>query len=107
MVIKLRTNRQDPRVKKIVKALELYDAAHPKAVIEAYRQNSVSIRLRIIDSDFKGKTRAHREEEVWAALEKLPEDAAAEISLLLLLTPEEAKTSFASFEFDDPIPSKL
>ena len=76
-------------------------------MIEAYRQNSVSVRIRIIDADFKGKGRAQREEEVWAALEQLPEDVAAEISLLLLLTPEEAKSSFASFEFDAPIPSKL
>ena len=38
----------------------------------------------------------------WKSYQK---DVAAEISLLL--TPKEAKSSFASFEFDDPIPSKL
>src|SRR5260370_5160846 len=107
MVIKLRTKHPDSYLKQIIKALGQYDAAHPKAVIEAYRQNSVSVRLRIIDSDFKGKSRAQREEDVWAALEKLPEDVAAEISLLLLLTPEDAKSSFASFEFDDPVAAHL
>ena len=90
--------------KQIVKALRPYEQAHPKAVIETYRQNSVSVRVRILDSTFQGKSRAQREEEVWAALEQLPADVAAEISLLLLLTPEEAKSSFASLEFDDPIP---
>jgi hypothetical protein len=107
MVIKLRTKHPDPYLKQIVRALGQYNEAHPKALIEAYRQNSVSVRLRVIDSDFKGMSRTQREEEVWAALEQLPEDVAAEISLLLLLTPEEAKRSFASIEFDDPIPSKL
>jgi len=44
---------------------------------------------------------------MWGALEQLPEDVFAEISLLLLLTSEEAKKSFASMEFNDPIPSEL
>jgi hypothetical protein len=107
MAIKLRAKRPDPCLKQIIRALEPYDKAHPKAVIEAYRHNSVSIRVRIIDAEFKGKSWSQREEDVWAALEQLPEDVVGEISLLLLLTPEEAKKSFASTEFDDPIPSKL
>jgi hypothetical protein len=107
MVIKLRTSHPDSCLKQIIKALEPYDKVHPKAVIEVYRHNPVSVRIRILDSHFKGISRARREEGVWAALEQLPEDVAAEISLLLLLTPEESKRSFASLEFDDPIPSKL
>ena len=51
--------------------------------------------------------RAGREEEIWAALKELPDDVVSEITLLLLFTEEEAKKSFASAEFDDPIPSKL
>lgn len=65
------------------------------------------MRIRIIDPAFAGLSRAEREEEVWAALDNLPDDAIAEISLLLLLTPDEAKKSFASYEFDHPIPSRL
>ena len=65
------------------------------------------MRIRILNPEFANRSRSQREEEVWSVLDKLPEEAAAEISLLLLLTPEEAKNSFASFEFDDPIPSKL
>jgi hypothetical protein len=107
MVIKLRTKRPDPLLRQIVKALGEYDAAHPQAVIEAYRQNSVSVRVRILDPQFAGRSRVEREDEVWAALNKLPEETAAEISLLLLLTPDEAKNSFASAEFDNPIPSRL
>lgn len=107
MAIKLRVKRPDAILKQIVNALAPYDRAHPQAEIEAYRQNSVSVRVRIKDPDFAGKTRVQREEEVWPAFDALPEDVAADLSLLLLLTPEEAETSFASMEFDDPIPSRL
>jgi hypothetical protein len=107
MSITLRVKRPDPILKQIASALSEYDQAHPSAKIEAYRHNSVSVRIRIVNPEFENRTRSQREEEVWAVLDKLPEDAAAEISLLLLLTPEEAKHSFASLEFDDPIPSRL
>src|SRR3954447_14774174 len=107
MTIKLRVKRPDPVLRDIVKALREYDEAHPHAEIEAYRQNSVSVRIRILNPEYAGKSRAQREEEVWAVLDDLPEDVLAEISLLLLLTPAEAGTSFASAEFDAPIPSKL
>lgn len=107
MTVKLRAKRLDPILRQIVNVLREYAADHPQAEIEAYRQNSVSVRIRILNADFAGRRRTQREEEVWAVLNKLPEDTLAEISLLLLLTPEEAKTSFASSEFDDPIPSKL
>jgi hypothetical protein len=107
MVIKLRTKRPDPLLKQIVTALRGYEAAHPAAEIEAYRQNSVSVRIRVINPEFEGRSRAQREDDVWTVLNELPEEAVAEISLLLLLTPDEAKKSFASFEFDNPVPSKL
>ncbi len=107
MTVKLRTKRPDPLLREIVKVLREYDAAHPHAEIEAYRQNSVSVRVRILNPEFAGRSRAQREEEVWAVLNKLPEEAVAEISLLLLLTPDETKNSLASWEFDAPIPSKL
>ena len=107
MAVTFRTKRPDERLKQIAGVLEEYGATHPRAEIEAYRQNSVSVRVRIIDPTYAGKSRAQREEGLWKALERLPEDVAAEISMLLLLTPDEAKRSFASVEFDDPVPSKI
>ena len=107
MIVKLRVKRPDRVLRQIADALEQYDQQHPQANIEAYRQNSVSVRIRILDPGFANKSRAQREEEVWAILNTLPDEVLAEISLLLLLTPGEAKQSFASSEFDDPIPSKL
>jgi hypothetical protein len=107
MGVKLRTKRPDSVLKQIVDVLNEYSEAHPNAEIEAYRQNSVSLRIRVISPEFREMSRAQREEELWNYLDRLPEEIAAEISLLLLLTPREAKDSFANREFDNPIPSKL
>jgi hypothetical protein len=43
----------------------------------------------------------------WKYLGQLPEDVQSDISTLLLLAPEETKTSFANIEFDDPVPSEI
>lgn len=107
MSVKLRVKRPDPTLRRFVKALEKYAAAHPRARIEAYRHTSVSIRVRIIDPDFEGRTRVEREDEIWPLFEDLPEDFVSQLSLLLLLTPQEARKSFASLEFDNPVPSRL
>jgi|SRR5581483_7122979 len=97
----------DGCLKAVMKALEKYGQQHPKASIEGYRQNSVSLRIRIVDPDFSRLSRADRHEEVWRLLEPLPEEIQSQVSTILLLTPEEQKKSFANLEFDDPIPSKL
>ena len=107
MPTRLRVKRPDPVLRRIVDVLDEYQSRHPSAVIEAYRQNSVSIRIRIISPEFDGLSRAHREEGIWAALNSLSDEDLAEISLLLLLSPAEAKSSFASQEFEDPVPSRL
>jgi stress-induced morphogen len=107
MAIKLRTKKPDPVLKQIVKALKQYAEGHPKAEIEVYRHNNVSVRIRIIDPTFKGMSRAQREVDLWAILNELPEEVVQDISLLILLTPVEAKKSFASMEFDDPIPARI
>jgi hypothetical protein len=107
MSIKLRTRRPDPVLKQIIEVLKGYEKAHPLAEIEIYRQNSVSVRVRVINPEFKGQSRAEREHEIWKTFDQLPEEVAAELSLLLLFTPAEAKKSFANVEFDDPTPSRI
>lgn len=97
----------DSKVRDITETLAPYLRLHPKARIAAVRQNSVSIRIRIIDPDFQGKNRVDREPEVWALLKELPDEVFQNITMLLLVTPKEAKNSLASQEFDDPIPSRL
>jgi len=102
------TKKTDQAVRSILQTLQVqYRANHPKASIEAYRYNPASIRIRIIDPDFKRINRLDREELVDPILEKLPEDIRSEITLLLLLTPEEQQESMGSMEFDNPTPSLL
>jgi stress-induced morphogen len=107
MPVKVRGEVTDKRLQRIVGALEEYAAAHPRAQIEAYRHNAVSVRVRVVDPTFKGMTRVQREEDIWAVLERLPEETVSEVSILLLLTPQEAKKSIANMDFEDPIPTAL
>ena len=90
---------------RVREALAGYKSAHGLAKINVRRQNSVSIRIRIIDPDFKGLDRVDRDTEMWKLLERLPERVKSQITMLLLLTPKEAKTSFANMEFEHPIKS--
>lgn len=98
---------RDEQVEQILAALSRYQDAHPNAQMDVRRRNPVSIRIRIIDPDFQGMDRVDREPELWRILEQLPEEIFANVTMLLLLTPEEAKQSFANYEFENPIPSPL
>lgn len=106
MAINIR-GQADAIIEQIAEALQAYEADHPQAAVDLYRQNPVSVRIRIIDPAFAGRNKPQRSHDVWAYLDHLPEAVQSDISTVLLLTPDETKTSFANFEFDDPIPSKL
>ena len=99
--------RKDSRLTQVAEALKPYRSQHSKAEIVLYRQNSASIRIRIIDPDFQRVSRGDRHEQVWMLLESLPEDVLGELSILLLLTPQETSKSFANMEFDHPVPSRV
>ncbi len=108
MISKVRSDdTSDAHVQQILEVLDKYRFDHPQAQIDAYRRNPASIRIRIIDPDFQGIDRLRREDPVWPLLEELPEEVRAEISMLVLLTPEERSTSFANLEFENPVPSLL
>ena len=103
-----RTRTQNPPIPEISVALKPYLDAHPNAKLDSYAQNSVSIRIRVIDPDFRDVNRADRYDLIWDFLEeKLPEHLIQQITVLLLLTPDEVETSFANMDFEDPIPSRL
>ena len=97
----------DACLEAMTNALAQYEAQHPHADIVLYRQNSVSVRVRITDEDFEGVSKADRHEQVWAFVQGLSEEQQSQISLLLLLTPGERRRSFANEDFDNPIPSQL
>jgi len=107
MATKITAKKPDVMLDLIALALRAYQADHPHAEVKAYRQNSVSVRLRIIDPDFLGSNRPQRSQIVWKYLDRLPDEAVADISTLLLLTPDEIENSFANMEFDKPVKSKL
>jgi stress-induced morphogen len=105
MPVKIR-GKADAVTKAIATALQSYTAAHPAAEVEVYRYSPVSVRARIIDSDFRGKSRSERHKTVWPLLHPLDEDTLGDLTMLLLLTPEE-RESMSSREFDDPIRSRF
>ena len=80
------------------------------ARIDLYRQNSVSVRVRIIDPDFAGRSKIDRSKEVWKYLNSLSDEIQSDLGALILLTTEETRKSIksiANLEFEDPIPSSL
>jgi hypothetical protein len=80
---------------------------------DAYRFNSASTRVRVIDERFEDKSTEERDAMVEPILRKLPRSTQADIMNLLTLTPAEAvsKDSFKKFlanlEFEDPSRSML
>jgi hypothetical protein len=107
MSINVPRGKSDETIELIMKSLRKYESDHPRSKIDLYRQSRVSIRIRIIDPDLAGRERSQRHERFWSYLNDLPEEVQSDISSVLLLTPEEAKGSFANMEFDDPVPSQL
>lgn len=107
MAIRISRGESDDILDRIKHVLQNYEHDHPEAEIELYRQNPVSVRVRIIDPSFAGMTRTQRSQLVWRYLDPLSEEEQSDISMLLLLTPQERTASFANVEFDDPVPSIL
>jgi stress-induced morphogen len=75
--------------------------------VRAYRYNSASIRVRVIDKKFTKMSRVERERLVDPLLDELPEDTKSDITILLLLAPHETATSPMNLEFEHPTPSRL
>ncbi|HXD86399.1 MAG TPA: hypothetical protein VN641_07885 [Urbifossiella sp.] len=99
--------KTDPAVKRILEKLNQYQSEHPRARIQVYRQNRFSIRIRVIDPAFQKLSRSERARMVWPLLRELPDDTLTEVSMVLLIPPEEIETSMVSREFDDPLPSQF
>jgi hypothetical protein len=97
----------DAEIARIRTVLAEYQNDHPNAKIDVQRQNNVSVRVRVIDPDFKGMDRVDRDNLMWTFLDRLPEEVISNITMVLLLTPREAPKSLANMEFENPIPSRL
>jgi hypothetical protein len=82
--------------------------------VDAYRYNSASIRVRVIDRRFEGMSREGRDTLVEEYLDKLPLETQQDIVILFTLAPSELARTPATFrefmlntEFDDPSPTML
>ena len=82
--------------------------------VDAYRYNSASIRVRVIDRRFEGLPPEKRDTMVEPHLEQLPERTQADIMNLFTFAPSELQETPKTFrefllntEFDDPSPSML
>jgi len=78
--------------------------------VECYRYNSVSIRARVRDDQFRGKSQTERESLVEAILDELPEEIRQQLLLLLLLPasgPKSLTEKLLNVEFEHPQPSRL
>jgi|ERR1700733_14495352 hypothetical protein len=82
--------------------------------VDAYRYNSASIRVRVVDRHFEGMAREKRDGMVEPYLTQLPERTQADIVTLLTFAPSELKETpktlrefMLNTEFEEPSPSML
>src|SRR5260370_1546695 len=82
------------------------------AQVDAYRYNSASIRVRVIDRRFEGMPREKRDGVVVPHLEKLPQRTQTDILTLFPFSPSQLKESapplnefLPNTEFAPPTPS--
>jgi len=74
---------------------------------EAYRHNSVSIRVRLVHDEFRDMTRSAREQRVLPVIRTLPDATQQDITVLLLLAPGELDRSMMNVEFEHPVTSRI
>lgn len=82
--------------------------------VDAYRYNSASLRVRVIDEQFESMPREERDKLVEPSIDRLPSSTQADIVTLVLLAPselEQPSNTFREFmlnmEFEQPSPSML
>ena len=89
----------------------LQTAADGVARRNAYRYNSASLRVRVVDPSFKGLSREERDDHVEPFLSELDDNTQADIMNLVLLYPGETRESFRAYmnneEFEHPSQSML
>ena len=80
MSINIPRGKTDAVIDRIIEVLRAYEADHPHARIDLYRQNSVSVRVRIIDPDFAGRSKIDCSKEVWKYLNSLSDEIQSDLS---------------------------
>src|SRR5262245_22269653 len=95
--------RETAQVEKVL--CEHFPDHPPKYPPRAYRYNPASIRVRVVDPRFKGKSFFERLDMVRPVLkENLPEETWWDIMVILCLAPDEVKEAPANRLFEKAIP---
>jgi stress-induced morphogen len=100
----MKTTKETRAIERVIDA-EFPDS--PKELPRAYRYSPVSIRVRIVDPRFKGKNRSEREKMVLPLIRSLPDETQEDLTILLLLAPDELEDSLMNREYEQPSPSLL
>jgi stress-induced morphogen len=95
----------DDVVDQIAAALAEFEKSHESSECAVYRYNPASIRVKIVDAVFQGRSKGERHDYAMRFLRHLPEDVLAQISILLCLAPGDS--SLLDLEFHDPTRSRL
>lgn len=101
--------QKNAETRSVEKLLREHFPDHPEGFPPtAYRYNPASIRVRVVSERFAGMDQVARSELVYPILERnLPEDTWQDITLILLLAPDELDDSLMNLEFEKPTPSRL
>jgi hypothetical protein len=102
----VKRKREDAYVRRLREELtKAYGAKHPRAQIDVIRSYPALVRVRVLDPGFARKDQVDRDNDVWPVIQSLPFEWWDQISLVILLTPREAKTSLMNrCEFDEFTP---
>lgn len=95
----------DEALESVANVLDEFEQAHSAAESYVYRYNPASIRVKIVDSVFHGRSKGERHDYALRFLDRLPDDVMSQVSVLLCLEPGE--TSMMDLEFADSTRSQL
>jgi hypothetical protein len=101
----MRQTRETRMIEQVLN--EHFPDCPPEYPPAAYRYNPASIRIRIVNNRFKGRSLGERDDMVLPIIHTLPKKTQADILLMLLFTPDEAQESVATEIFEHGAPTRL
>ena len=105
-IVSKRIDAQTRRIYSVLKAA--YPDLSDDESDVVYKSNRYSIRVRVIDANFDEKSLGQRHSEVKRVLSGLAAEDVENITMLMMLSPEEAAIpDLMNLEFDDPSRSQL
>lgn len=105
MAITIVRGTSDDTLDQIIAVLGKYQADHAAAQIDLYRENSVTVRVRVIDPDLAAVRWVERHDLFWKYFDGVPDDIQADIYPLVMLAPGEVAKSMGNLDFENPNPA--